>query len=213
MIKLILEDSLDYMKALDDNAFDVVFADPPYNIKRSGQKRIQTKSTKHQRKYYEEKEWDYNFDVSPYMEQIFRVSRHQIIFGANYFVEYIKPSMGWIFWDKGQKLTMSDGEFIYTSFHRAARSVVVNRNDIKLDNPFHPTQKPIKLYKWILSNYIDKNWSILDPFLGSGSIAIAAYDLGFKLHGIENDKDYFKKANEWLNQQTLKIPFYEHDKA
>jgi len=115
-------------------------------------------------------------------------------------VQYLQPSMGWIFWDKGQKLSMSDGELAYTSFNRALRSVTINRCNISQNGgSIHPTQKPVKLYEWILQNYAKEGDNIFDSHLGSMSSVIACYNLGFDITGCELDKDYFEAGNERVN--------------
>ncbi|MDB5144232.1 MAG: PHG11b 65 [Mucilaginibacter sp.] len=119
--------------------------------------------------------------------------------------------MGWIFWDKGQDLYMSDGELAYTSFQRALRRIVINRGQLMLEGgTIHPTQKPVKLYRWLLNNYGADCKSILDTHLGSGSSRIAAYDLGFDFFGCELDKDYYeaqeKRFKQHISQQKLFTP-------
>ena len=115
--------------------------------------------------------------------------------------------MGWVFWDKGQDLSMSDGELAYTSFNRALRRIVINRVEILKDGSIHPTQKPVALYKWLLHNYAKPGDKILDTHLGSGSIAIACHDYGFDLTGCELDPEYYaaamKRVNAHVAQQKL----------
>ena len=203
-IKIYNEDCLPAMRAMRDNQFDLAIVDPPYGINRGGQIEIFTKNPKHKRKYHEQKQWDKNRPSPEYWEQLFRVSKNQIVWGGNYFTGFLSPSMGWIFWDKGQNLTMSDGELAYTTFDRALRRVVINRAEILEDKSIHPTQKPVKLYKWIIENQVEKEWSVLDTHLGSGSIAIACWDYGINLTAYEIDTDYYKQANnrlEWHKRQ------------
>jgi site-specific DNA-methyltransferase (adenine-specific) len=105
-----------------------------------------------------------------YFNELFRVSKNQIIWGANYFTEYLKPTKGWIFWYKGQRdLTMSDGEMAWTSFGTVTRQFELNRASLIAQNTFHPTEKPYKLYKWLLDKYAKQGDKILDTHLGSGS--------------------------------------------
>lgn len=109
--------------------------------------------------------------------------------------------MGWVFWDKGQDLTMSDGELAYTSFQKALRRIIINRGQLMIEGgTIHPTQKPVKLYKWLLTNYAKQGDKILDTHLGSQSSRIAAYDLGFDFWGCELDKDYFGQGNKRFEQ-------------
>jgi site-specific DNA-methyltransferase (adenine-specific) len=185
---------MEYMKGVPDKFFDLAIVDPEYGIGRSGQTETFTKNPKHKRKYFEDKGWDNKRQDLGYWEELFRVSKNQIIWGANYFTEFLPPSMGWIFWDKGQDLSMSDGELAFTSFERALRRVKINRGQLMVEGgTIHPTQKPEKLYRWILHNYAKEGDKIFDSHLGSGSIAIACHDMKFDLVGCEIDKDYYRK--------------------
>lgn len=108
--------------------------------------------------------------------------------------------MGWIFWDKGQDLSMSDGELAFTSFERALRRKTINRAELAKEGTIHPTQKPIRLYSWILKNYAEPNQKIIDTHLGSGSIALAIDkankldNMNLEFVGIELDTEYFNAA-------------------
>lgn len=201
-------DCIEGMKKYPDKYFELAIVDPPYGINRSGQIETFTKNKKHKRKYFEDKGWDNNIPEQIYFNELFRISINQIIWGANYFVKFIKPSMGWIFWDKGQDLSMSDGELAFTSFNVALRRKIINRSQlVREGGTIHPTQKPIKLYKWLLTNYANKGDKILDTHLGSGSSRIAAYDMGFDFVGFELDKDYYlaqeKRFNDFKKQLKL----------
>ena len=143
-----------------------------------------------------------------YFDELFRVSKNQIIWGANYFTEYLPPSMGWIFWDKGQDLTMSDGELAFTSFQVALRRKIINRGQLMIEGgTIRPTQKPVALYKWLLDKYAKQGDKILDTHIGSMSIAIACHDYGFELVGCDLDKDYYeqgiKRVKNHIAQQKL----------
>ncbi len=201
-------DCIEGMKHYPDNYFDLAIVDPPYGIDRGGQSETFTKNPKHKRKQHIQKDWDKSIPPYEYFTELFRCSKNQIIWGANYFVEFLPPSMGWIFWDKGQKLSMSDGELAYTSFDRALRSFTLNRCHIAENGgSIHPTQKPVRLYKWILENYASKGDKIIDTHLGSGSSRIASYQLGFDFIGFEIDKDYFdaqeKRFKDASSQLTI----------
>lgn len=194
-IRLYNMDCMELLKDTPDKFYDLAIVDPPYGIERSGQAETFTKNPNHKRKAHKQKEWDKEIPNKEYFEQLFRVSKNQIIWGGNYFTEHISSSMGWIFWDKGQDLSMSDGELAYTSFDRALRRVIINRGQLATEGgTIHPTQKPIKLYKWILSNYAKQGDKILDTHAGSFSIGIACDDMGFDLTATELDKDYFESA-------------------
>ena len=181
-------DCMEGMKQYPDKHFDLAVVDPPYGIGRDG-----GETGKHW-KVYESKGWDASTPPDEYFFELFRVSKNQVIWGANYFSKNLPPSMGWIFWDKGQKLTMSDGELAFTSFDRALRSVVLNRCKIgEFGGNIHPTQKPVALYDWIYHHYLPNGGRVLDTHLGSGSNRIAAHKAGnIDFTGYETDKDYYE---------------------
>jgi len=197
------------MSRYEDNHFDLAIVDPPYAINRAGQAETFTKQKKHKRKYFEHKQWDNEIPNNKYFIELERVSKNQIIWGANYFVEHLyKGRMGWIVWFKGQMgLTMSDCELAYSSFQRATRCVNINRGDLARQKTIHPTEKPIRLYQWLLDNYAKENDKILDTHLGSGSIALACHNLGFELTACELDKEYYeasiKRIKDHISQQRL----------
>ena len=194
---------MEYMKGCKDNEFDLAIVDPPYGIGRDGGE------TGKNWKLYESKEWDAKRPQAEYFIELRRVSKNQIIWGGNYFVEYLKPSMGWVFWDKGQNLTMSDGELAYTSFERALRRIIMNRCEIyKKTYLIHPTQKPRKLYDWLLTNYAEKGQKILDTHLGSGSSAIAAHYFGCDFVGMEIDEDYYEAACKRFKAETAQAALF-----
>jgi site-specific DNA-methyltransferase (adenine-specific) len=201
-------DCMELMKQYDDKYFDLAIVDPPYVIKRGGQTETFTKNPKHKRKEHKHKDWDNEIPTAEYFRELFRVSKNQIIWGANYFVEHLnKGTMGWIFWYKGQDgLSMSDGEIAYSSFQRATRQINLNRGLIaQKGGSIHPTQKPVELYRRLLNDYSKKGELILDTHLGSGSIAIACYDMGNDLTASEIDAEYYKKAMERIKTYTSQI--------
>jgi site-specific DNA-methyltransferase (adenine-specific) len=201
MINIYNQDCMEAMKEMSDNQFDLAIVDPPYGINRAGQKETFTKQKKHKRKYHKQKQWDNAIPNKYYFKELQRVSKNQIIWGANYFVKHLtKGTMGWIVWFKGQiGLTMSDCELAYSSFHKATRVININRVDLLKQNTIHPTEKPIRLYQWLLDNYAKEGYTILDTHLGSGSIAIACHNLGYDLTGYEIDKEYFEAAQKRIN--------------
>jgi len=200
MIKLYNQDCLSAMANFKDNEFDLAIVDPPYGIGKDGQRLYICKNPKHNRKEHTQKDWDKRPDHF-YFGQLLRVSRDLIVWGANYFVEYLKPSKGWIFWYKGQQgLTMSDGELAYSSFPTPTRSVCFNRVELLKEGTIHPTQKPVKLYEWLLTNYAQVGDKILDTHGGSMSIALACHNMGFDLTLYEIDKDYFKAGKARLEE-------------
>ncbi len=206
--EVIFGDCMDYMSTLPDKAFDLAIVDVPYGINKDGQK--QSTGGNGGRKAHEFRGWDNKIPEPEYFKELFRVSKNQIIWGANYMTPYIPPSMGWIFWDKGQRINQSDGELAFTSFNRALRVYTCNRVELLKEGTIHPTQKPIVLYFWILKNYAKHGDKILDTHLGSGSIRIAAYKMGLDFIGIERDEYYFdaqeKRFKNFLAQQDMFLP-------
>lgn len=192
------EDCLLAMKEIPDKYFELAIVDPPYGIGNDGQKERKCKNPKHSRKGHIQKAWDSTIPSKSYFEELFRVSQNQIIWGGNYFVESLdKSHKGWIVWDKGQRgLTMSDCELAYSSFDKPTRIFTLNRVALRQEGTIHPTQKPIKLYQWLLENYAKKGDKILDTHVGSASSLIACYDLGFEYIGFEIDKYYYDAARK-----------------
>jgi site-specific DNA-methyltransferase (adenine-specific) len=203
-------DCMDLLRQTPDKYYDLAIVDPPYGIGVDGQKlSINNKNTKANRKLHEFKGWDKSIPTSKYFTELWRVSKNQIIWGANYFVEHInKPSKGWIVWYKGQDgLTMSDAELSFSSFNVPTRVVRINRVELLKDGTIHPTQKPVKLYKWLLQNYAKEGDTILDTHFGSLSIGIACHDMGFELTAIELDEDFYEAGKKRLinHQKQLNL--------
>ena len=142
--------------------------------------------------------WDNKIPCKEIFDEIFRVSKNQIIWGGNYFVEYLKPSMGWLVWDKGQDLNQSDGELAFTSFQKALKRKVINRVELLKDGSKHPTQKPVRLIKWCLSFSGETN-IVFDPFLGSGTTAVACKELNRNYIGIEINQEYCDIAQKRID--------------
>ena len=200
-----LMDCMELLKQVPDKYFELAVVDPPYGIGKDGQKES---SGKHGgRKAHAIKGWDNEKPNKQYFDLLFCKSNNQIIWGANYYPEYLKGSMGWLFWDKGQDLNQSDGELAYSSFNIALRRIVMNRVELLKEGTVHPTQKPIKLYEWQFKNYAKPNDKILDTHLGSGSSRIAADKANLPFVGCELDSDYFyasvKRFKEYSSQQTM----------
>ena len=208
-MKITNECNMELMARYEDNYFDLAIVDPPYGIGIDGQKESK-KGKKSDRKYHKQKQWDNSIPNKDYFNELQRVSKNQIIWGANYFVEHLtKGTKGWIVWFKGQiGLTMSDCELAYSSFQRATRVVNINRVDLLKQNTIHPTEKPIRLYQWLLDNYAEKGDKILDTHLGSGSIAIACHNLGYDLTACELDKEYYDAAIKRIQQHKAQIRMF-----
>ena len=202
-IEITNEDNMQLMARYSDNYFDLAIVDPPYGIGESNKKQ-RTRKKHVNRVVHKAKEWDNEIPTAEYFIELRRVSKNQIIWGANYMVEHLPPSMGWVFWEKKIGGDFSDGELAYTSFNRALKMYTKWSGG---NNKIHPTQKPISLYEWLLMNYAKEGDKILDTHLGSGSIALACHNLGFELTACELDKDYFeasiKRINQHISQQRL----------
>ena len=184
-ITLIHGDSLQALKSYGDNHFDWAIVDPPYGI--------------------EIAKWD-AVEMRPnaeYWSELFRVSKNQIVWGANYMTEFLKPSRCWISWYKMQEFSTNEFELAWTSFDGTCKQFNLSRVQAYAgSNKIHPTEKPIKLYKWLLENYTSEGDLILDTHLGSGSIAIACHQMKRKLIGYEIDADYYQKACKRFEEQT-----------
>ena len=208
-IKIHNADCMEAMRQMSDNEFDLAIVDPPYGIGVDGNKEQRWPNGSIKRKAHAIKGWDSNPPDSAYFSELFRVSKDQIIWGGNYFIKYLKPTKAWIFWYKEQQgLTMSDGELAWTSFKKVTRMYSLHRSHIWQESPTHPTQKPVQLYKWLLTNYANEGDKILDTHLGSGSIAIACWDLKFDLTGYEIDKEYYDNAIERIERHKRQMNLF-----
>jgi len=205
-------DNLEIMRGFKDKEFDLAIVDPPYGIKIN----MNMGRKKGQKKKHKDKDWDNQIPEDIYFNELFRVSKNQIIWGGNYFPLPLTKS--WIFWDKNvpEGVSFADGELAWTSFEKTLIKAKIDYSGFQgmdKDGRFHPTQKPIKLYDWIIRNYAQPNQKILDTHLGSGSIAIAVEKanrldkMNLQFVGIEIDKEYYEKAlnriEQYCRQGTL----------
>ena len=237
-INITCEDNMDLMARYDDNYFDLAIVDPPYGIKadieqnKSGiagtKAKLKDIKEKLQGDYkqpllnksgkgwkeYKKSNWDSEIPKKKYFNELFRVSKKQIIWGGNYFNYLWSFSNSFIVWNKMQReFSLADGELAWFSIpNKAMRIFDLSRggalaNNNKNGGRIHPTQKPVKLYEWLLTNYAKKNDKVLDTHLGSGSIALACYNLGYELTACEIDKSYFNDCMERLelHQKQLKL--------
>lgn len=198
-MKITNEDNMELMARYEDNYFDLAIVDPPYGIDMA--KGIQVGKWK--RNIHETKDWDNEIPKPEYFKELFRVSKNQIIWGGNYFIQHLMNTRCMIFWDKKNGSNfMSDGELAWTSFNSSVRRYIYNhiQEYNKGIERIHPTQKPIQLYEWLLMNYAKEGDKILDTHLGSGSIAIACHNLGYDLTSCELDKDYYNAAMKRIEQ-------------
>ena len=207
-IKLYNADCMEVMKTFKDKQFDLAIVDPPYGIGFAN--KIREAKTKN---------WDNSIPTDEYFSELKRVSKNQIIWGANYF-PYLWQNgcKGFVFWNKDVNFdSYSAGELAYTSFDKPAKYYYYAWNGLadgirgrnKQQKTIHPTQKPVKLYEWLLLNYAKEGDTILDTHFGSLSIGIACEKLGFELTAIELDKDYYRMAKKRLldykNQLTIEF--------
>ena len=204
-MKITCEDNMELMARYEDNYFDLAIVDPPYGIGLSMQKF--TKPSRPNSYKRKPKHKGFNDLLPPtknYFNELKRVSKNQIVWGAQYLCNFLDISGSWVFWNKinGDGSHFADGELAWTSFSKSLKMISVSpfHNTRGGKDRIHPTQKPVKLYEWLLMNYAKEGDKILDTHLGSGSIAIACHNLGFELTACELDKDYFDAAMKRLNQ-------------
>jgi len=201
-IQITNEDNMELMKRYPDNYFDLAIVDPPYGIGAGGKSFINGTS-KTKKEYYKENNWDLKRPSKEYFEELFRVSKNQMIWGGNYFSDLLPPFRCFIFWDKTiHGNSYADGELCWTSFDNVARYFRENIAQTNSEGRIHPTQKSVKLYKWLLDKYAKQGDKILDTHLGSGSIAIACHDYDFELTACELDKEYYDKAIERITNHV-----------
>lgn len=200
-ISIYNEDSLQALKAMQDKQFDLAIVDPPYGI---GDKFKGGKTGKMNFNEIVNKDWD-KVPPAEYWKELFRVSKNQIVWGGNYFP--LPPTRCFIVWDKviSEDFSLAMAELAWTSFDKLAK---IYKLQVPKDGKIHPTQKPIKLYKWLLNNYAERGAKILDTHLGSGSIAIACWDMGFDLTAYEIDKEYFDAACKRLENHKKQLTLW-----
>jgi len=198
-------DCMEYLRSCEDNAFELAIVDPPYGLgKRTtdgGSKRnTQTKFMDDIRRT----NWDDSIPPKGYFDELKRVSKNHIVWGGNYFELYSYRTF--VVWDKMTYVpTMSQVEMAATSFDSPARLVKINSNQ---SDRIHPTQKPVKLYEWLLDNYAKEGDRILDTHLGSGSIALACWNRRFDLVGCELDPDYFAAATKRIEKHKRQLQMF-----
>lgn len=213
---------MEYMKNTADKFFDLAIVDPPYfdGPNRSGYygKGYSSLGVQRAKHYDDVKSWD--IPDKQYFDELKRISKNQIIWGANHFSgKFDSSSPSWIVWDKDNgKSSFADAELAYTSFSTAVRIFKYLWNgmhqgsmggDVRKNTPrIHPTQKPVPLYDWLLLNYAKKGQRILDTHLGSGSSAIAAHYFGCDFVGCEIDEDYYKAACERFTKATAQLALF-----
>ena len=213
-MKITNEDNMELMARYEDNYFDLAIVDPPYGInaddKNSTDKK-QSKKSAYKSKNYGSQKWDNSIPNDEYFEELKRVSKKQIVWGANFF----NLQGGMLYWHKRVTMpTYSQGELAWLSWLNKIDFVDIAwhgmiQHDMKnKETRIHPTQKPVKLYEWLLMNYAKDDFRILDTHLGSGSIAIACHNLGYDLTACELDKDYYNAAIKRIEQHKQQIRMF-----
>ena len=214
-IQLLNMDCMEYMATLPDKAFDLAIVDPPYGIEQLSVEENRDPNSKFRRSLSKivasAKSWNGKKPTSEYFNELFRVSTEQIIWGANNFT--LPESEYFCVWDKQQTVpNFASAEYAWVSMNNWKKPAKVFRYQIHAANALgtkiHPTQKPIKLYEWLLTNYPKHGQRILDTHLGSASSAIAAHNLKFEFVGCELDKDYYDAAMKRFNSHIQQQRFF-----
>ena len=216
MITATNEDCMDLLKRTPDKYYELSIVDPPYGIGADKAQNAAAEQRKNAKgnskagrgwKEYKFSDWDNETPTDEYFDELFRVSKKQIIWGGNYFKYIWNYSNSFLIWNKMQRdFSLADGELAwYSETNKAMRTFDFSRggalaNNNKNGGRFHPTQKPVKLYEWLLMNYAKEGDKILDTHRGSASLDIACHDLGFDLVTCELDTDYFNDGNKRLKQ-------------
>ena len=210
MIQITNEDNMELMARYPDKHFELAIVDPPYGINLANMNMGSGNKPKHcnkKRRGFTAKDWDSNPPSKNYFIELQRISKNQIIWGGNYFD--LGVCYGFCIWDKGspEGMSFSDCEFAWHSFKKVAKlfkySTYLNKG-----KKIHPTQKPVKLYEWLLMNYAKEGDKILDTHLGSGSIALACHNLNYDLTACELDTEYYTAALKRLKQHQQQLTMF-----
>lgn len=200
-----------------DKYFDLAIVDPVYgDVSKGGYMYGKGGEKLARRIDYNYALWDQPKTGEDYFEELKRVCKNMVVWGGNYFANWLPPSQGWIVWDKRhpEGIRFADAELAYTSFNVATRifrflwNGMLQEDMKNKQRRIHPTQKPVPLYEWILENYAQPGDKILDTHVGSGSSLIACYNLGFDATGFEIDEEYFRKAQDRLNDEMAQIRMF-----
>lgn len=192
-------DCMEGMAKYPDKYFELAIVDPPYGINRNGMNMGNSVFNT------DDKKWDKNTPDNNYFDELFRVSKNQIIWGGNYFK--LDPSQYFAIWDKGETMYGRDFAEVEYAWVRSGGTRIFKKNPNQPDR-IHPTQKPVKLYEWLLMNYAKEGDKILDTHLGSGSSRIAAHNLGFDFVGFELDKEYFEAQEKRFKEVTSQLKIF-----
>lgn len=218
------EDCMIGMSRYPDKFFDLAIVDPPYGIRESAH-RAQSRTKLAKTRCYNASTWDNSIPPKEYFIELFRVSKNQIIWGGNYFIEHLYNTRCMIVWRKLTTGNFADCELAWTSFSTSVREFTfmwngmlqgrsVNNGHLMQDDKsknekrIHECQKPIVLYKWLISNYAEDGMKLIDTHMGSQSSRIAAYDMGFDYWGWELDAGHFNSGNKRFKEQTSQIKIF-----
>lgn len=205
-MKFINGDCVEYMRSLPDKAFDLAVVDPPYGLVDIGcTMRGGGWHAKHGNEMYE---WDTK-PTDEYFNELFRVSKEQIVWGGNYFS--LPPTRCFLVWYKkfiSDTFTMAQCEYAWTSFNKNAKVFELTKSKYNFTEKIHPCEKPADLYKWIFVNYAEKGAKVIDTHMGSGSIALAAYDLDVDLTCVELSKEYYDSALKRIRTYTSNLKLF-----
>jgi len=202
MITATNEDNMLMMARYPDDYFDLAIVDPPYGIGEDGGKR-RTRGSKKTNGV--KKHWDNQRPNNVYFKELQRVSKNQIVWGGNYFADLLPVSRCWLYWQKNMGGDFADGELAWTSFDKVLKQFTKRSETF---DRIHPTQKPVKLYEWLLMNYAKEGDKIVDTHRGSASLDIACHNLGFDLVTCELDTDYFNDGNKRLKQHQNQLKMF-----
>jgi len=206
-------DCMDLMAEFPDNHFDLAVVDPPYGIGINDQfgKACKSKSSmfNQSKGVSENGEWDNATPSTEYFTELERVSKDRVIWGGNYFLDFLPSTKCFLSWDKMNGTNnMADFELAWTSFNKSCRRFSMHHFSAGYGEKIHICQKPIKLYDWIFANYAEKGMKILDTHLGSGSSAIASHYAGMHMTACELDEDYYKAACERIKANTQQLSLF-----
>lgn len=200
-------DCMTFMKDIPDKYFELAIVDPPYGIGENWRKNKNSNFYRHKNNF------NNKIPEELYFKELFRISTNQIIWGGNYYIDYLPITNSWIFWDKirnVEKTFMSEGELAWTSFKTPMRKIIIRWDGVKKGNEsgintIHPHQKPVALYRWLLQKYVKPCDKIFDSHAGSASSFIACMELGFNYTGCEIDNDYYNESIKRIKLHEAKI--------
>jgi len=204
MIELHCGDCMDVMRGMAENSASLVLTDPPYGINfvdggghspNNGWRTF----------YDSENGWERQRPSRAYFDEIIRIAQTVIIWGGNYFTDYLPPSQRWLVWDKGQrKFSLADGELAWTNQDKAVRILSYSRSAMIPERVNHPTQKPVALMLWCLETAaIQKGGIVFDPYMGSGTTGVACVKTGRSFIGVEISEDYFAIAKKRIAEAQM----------